>query len=66
MVDLGKGASTRMRALLLHWGDAGQALDAGYRLEGSDDLRDWRVLDPQVRLVQCAIKGKSCAVIVLP
>ncbi len=58
LVDLGKD-STRMRALLLHWGDAGQALDAGYRLEGSDDLRDWRVLDPQVRLVQLRNQGQE-------
>ena len=58
LVDLGKD-STRMHALLLDWGDAAQALDAGYRLEGSDDLRDWRMLDPQVRLVQLRNQGQE-------
>ena len=58
LVDLGKD-SARMHALLLDWEDAAQALDAGYRLEGSDDLRNWRTLDPQVRLVQLRNQGQE-------
>ena len=58
LVDLGKD-NARMHALLLDWEDAAQALDAGYRLEGSDDLRDWRILDPQVRLVQLRNQGQE-------
>ncbi len=58
LVDLGAD-STRMRALLLDWDDSPSALDVGYRLEGSDDLRDWRILDPQVRLVQLRHRGQE-------
>ena len=58
LIDLGKD-STHMHALLLDWGDVAQPLDAGYRLEGSDDLRNWRTLDPQVRLVQLRNQGQE-------
>lgn len=58
LVDLGAD-STRMQALLLDWGNDAAAVDLGYRLEGSDDLRDWRILDPQVRLVQLRNQGQE-------
>src|SRR5690606_22515936 len=50
LVDLGDDAG-KLRALSVDWADAGATLDLGYRVEGSDDLRGWQVLDPQVRLV---------------
>lgn len=51
LVDLG-GDAGRLRALAVDWADADATFDLGYRLEASDDLRHWQVLDPQVRLVQ--------------
>ncbi|GAB2508176.1 DUF3999 domain-containing protein [Pseudoxanthomonas sangjuensis] len=51
LVDLGDDAG-RLRALVVDWADADATFDLGYRLEASDDLRHWQVLDPQVRLVQ--------------
>lgn len=38
-------------ALVFDWSPPDAPLDLSYRLEASDDLRDWRVLDAQVRLV---------------
>ncbi|WP_269792018.1 DUF3999 domain-containing protein [Stenotrophomonas sp. Iso1] len=58
LVDLGDDAG-KLRALLVDWADAGATLDLGYRLEGSDDLRGWQVLDPQVRLVQLSNQGRE-------
>ena len=58
LVDLGDEAS-KLRALRVDWTDAGATLDLGYRLEGSDDLRGWQVLDPQVRLVQLNNQGRE-------
>ena len=51
LLDVGQDAAS-LRALQVQWADADAVLDLGYRLEGSDDLRNWRVLDPQVRLLQ--------------
>ncbi len=51
LLDLGNDAG-KLRALDVEWDDAGATLDLGYRLEASNDLRGWQVLDPQVRLVQ--------------
>ncbi|MGH8054424.1 MAG: DUF3999 family protein [Stenotrophomonas sp.] len=58
LVDLGDDAG-KLRALSVDWADAGATLDLGYRLEGSDDLRGWQVLDPQVRLVQLNNQGRE-------
>jgi len=44
--------SGQLRALSVEWKDAQAVLDAGYRLETSADLRQWRVLVPEVRLLQ--------------
>ena len=48
LVDLGEDAG-KLRTLLVEWADPSVTLDLGYRLEGSDDLRGWQVLDPQLR-----------------
>jgi hypothetical protein len=58
LVDLGEDAG-KLRALHVDWADAGATLDLGYRLEGSDELRGWQVLDPQVRLVQLNNQGRA-------
>ena len=58
LVDLGDEAG-KLRTLRVDWADADASLDLGYRLEGSDDLRSWQVLDPQVRLVQLRNQGKE-------
>lgn len=58
LVDLGAD-SRRMRALALDWRNDAESVDLGYRLEGSDDLRDWRILDPQVRLVRLRNQGQE-------
>lgn len=58
LIDLGKEAG-KLRTLQVDWADAGATLDLGYRLEGSDDLRGWQVLDPQVRLVQLSNQGRA-------
>lgn len=56
LIDLGDDADG-LRALNVDWADAAAALDLGYRVEASDDLRDWQVLDPQARLVQLHNQG---------
>ncbi len=58
LVDLGDDAG-KLRALTVDWADADASLDLGYRLEGSDDLRGWQVLDPQMRLVQLNNQGRA-------
>jgi len=58
LVDLDKDAG-KLRALQVDWADPSATLDLGYRLEGSDDLRGWQVLDPQVRLVQLNNQGRA-------
>ncbi len=58
LIDLGEEAG-KLRRLLVDWSDTAATLDLGYRLEGSDDLRGWQVLDPQVRLVQLRNQGNE-------
>ncbi len=58
LVDLGDDAG-RLRALSVDWADPDATLDLRYRLEGSDDLRGWQVLDPQVRLLQLNNQGRA-------
>lgn len=58
LIDLG-GEAGKLHKLLVDWSDAAATLDLGYRLEGSDDLRGWQVLDPQVRLVQLNNQGRA-------
>ncbi len=58
LIDLGDDAG-KLRALHVAWADPGATLDLGYRLEGSDDLRGWQVVDPQVRLVQLNNQGRA-------
>ena len=58
LVDLGDDAG-KLRALDVDWADAAATLDLGYRVEASNDLRDWRVLDPQARLVQLRNQGRE-------
>lgn len=38
-------------ALELAWASTTDALDSTYRVEGSDDLREWRVLQPRAQLL---------------
>lgn len=49
-------------ALLLEWPQAdaanGAAIDVAYRVDGSDDLRDWRSLQPHVQLLDLARDGR--------
>lgn len=56
LVDLGD-QPRQVRALVVAWGEHASPLDLGYRLEGSRDLRDWQVLDRQVRLLDLANDG---------
>ena len=42
---------TPVAALRFAWSDA-EAFDRGYRIEASDDLRQWREVEPDGRLVQ--------------
>lgn len=58
LIDLGDEAG-KLHKLLVDWSDTAASLDLGYRLEGSDDLRGWQVLDPQVRLVQLRNQGNE-------
>lgn len=47
-----------VRALTLDWTTAEDNLDAGVRIEGSDDLRDWRVLNARAPLVDLSQAGR--------
>ncbi|OZB54165.1 MAG: hypothetical protein B7X38_01475 [Stenotrophomonas sp. 14-69-23] len=58
LLDLGRQAG-QVRALRVEWEGEPAALDLGYRLEGSDDLRRWQVLDPEVRLVRLRNQGRQ-------
>jgi len=42
----------KVRALHVDWAEPEASVDVGLRLEASDDLRHWQVLDNDVRLVQ--------------
>ncbi len=41
-----------LHSLSARWADTQAALDLSYRVEGSDDLRDWQLLDPRMHLLQ--------------
>ncbi|MCL7713135.1 DUF3999 domain-containing protein [Stenotrophomonas mori] len=58
LVDLGRQAG-QVQALKVEWEGEPTAVDLGYRLEGSDDLRRWQVLDPEVRLVRLRNQGRQ-------
>lgn len=45
-------------ALELDWAQGQQPLEAAYRVEGSDDLREWRVLNPRATLVDLSRGGE--------
>lgn len=44
-------------ALVLDWREAPSPLEATFRIEGSDDLRQWRVLQPSVVLLDLRGEG---------
>ncbi|MFC6841193.1 DUF3999 domain-containing protein [Xanthomonas theicola] len=46
-----------LRALALQWATAAQPRQARYRVEASDDLRDWELLVPEATLVDLANQG---------
>lgn len=48
----------RIDALLLDWRAAPDPLEAGYRIEGSDDLRQWRVLQPRATVLDLSRDGQ--------
>ena len=58
LIDRGNGKDTLTR-LIVDWADSDVALDASYRLEGSDDLRNWELLDPQLHLLQLRNQGQQ-------
>lgn len=45
-------------ALVLDWPASDDAIDIAYRVEGSDDLRDWRELQPRGQLVDLVRNGQ--------
>jgi len=45
-------------ALELEWNSAAGGLDSAYRVEGSEDLRSWRVLQPQAQLLDLVRDGR--------
>jgi hypothetical protein len=45
-------------ALELAWSSTTNALDSAYRVEGSDDLREWRVLQPRAQLLDLVRAGQ--------
>lgn len=52
------GIEGGIAALWLDWAPATGSVDAAYRVEGSDDLRDWRVLQPRVAVVDLVRDGQ--------
>ena len=48
----------RIVALRLDWPAQAAALDVAYRVEGSDDLRDWRTLQPRAQLLDLTRDGQ--------
>ena len=46
------------RALVLQWRVPGQPLQAGYRVEGSDDLRSWHILNGSTTLLDLERGGE--------
>lgn len=45
-------------ALVLEWPPSDVAIDAAYRVDGSDDLRDWRTLQSHVQLLDLVRGGQ--------
>ena len=45
-------------ALELGWASTTNALETAYRVEGSDDLREWRVLQPRAQLLDLERAGR--------
>ena len=45
-------------ALHLEWPEPAAALDVAYQVEGSDNLRDWRILQPRVQLLDLTREGQ--------
>ncbi|MGV8923232.1 MAG: DUF3999 domain-containing protein [Thermomonas sp.] len=48
----------RIKALHLDWPAQATALDVAYQVEGSDNLRDWRILQPRAQLLDLTRDGK--------
>ncbi|MDQ3161049.1 MAG: DUF3999 domain-containing protein, partial [Pseudomonadota bacterium] len=48
----------RIKALHLDWPAQATALDVAYQVEGSDNLRDWRILQPRVQLLDLTRDGQ--------
>lgn len=49
---------SRIKALHLDWPAQATALDVAYQVEGSDNLRDWRILQPRVQLLDLTRDGQ--------
>lgn len=47
----------RIKALHLEWPAQVSALDVAYQVEGSDNLRDWRILQPRAQLLDLTRDG---------
>lgn len=45
-------------ALLLEWPRSDAAIDVAYRVDGSDNLRDWRMLQPHAQLLDLVRGGQ--------
>ncbi|MDI1251789.1 DUF3999 domain-containing protein [Thermomonas sp.] len=48
----------RIKALHLDWPAQASALDVAYQVEGSDNLRDWRILQPRAQLLDLTRDGQ--------
>ncbi len=48
----------RIKALHLDWPAQTTALDVAYQVEGSDNLRDWRILQPRAQLLDLTREGQ--------
>ena len=51
LIDRGPNPEA-LHSLTVDWSDVAAPMDLMFRLEGSDDLRDWLTLDPEVHLLQ--------------
>jgi hypothetical protein len=57
LIDAG-AVHDKVIALELAWTPPAGGMDASYRVEGSDDLRAWRVLQPQAHLLDLGSGGQ--------
>lgn len=48
----------RVTALRLEWRPSPEPIEVAYRVEGSDDLRDWRTLQPRAQLLDLVRDGQ--------